>query len=403
MSVKKIGMGVLLLAVLACNKKPETSKNQVPEAYSFGKNLEALQKHQETIVLSSADGQQQVAVIGAYQGRVMTSTSNGLKGQSYGWLNHDLIASGEWQKQINVFGGEDRFWLGPEGGQYSIFFPKDSTFTIPNWQTPAPLDTEPFELVSKSNTKASFKKQIQLKNYQGFEFNVEVNRRIELLDKKTLEKNLSTTLNPQVNYVGYQSVNTIKNTGTEAWSKDKGLLSIWILGMFNPSENTTIIIPYKDKLELNTSYFGEIDATRLSVIDHTVLLKADGNYRCKIGLPPANALPVLGSYDAKNKVLTIVQYSLGADTDYVNSLWKLQEQPYGGDVVNAYNDGPMDDGSQLGPFYELESSSAAKALLPQESLVHVHKTYHFEGDFNRLNQLSQAILDFDLSKITFKK
>jgi hypothetical protein len=26
---------------------------------------------------------------------------------------------------INVFGGEDRFWLGPEGGQFSIFFAKD--------------------------------------------------------------------------------------------------------------------------------------------------------------------------------------------------------------------------------------------------------------------------------------
>ena len=30
-----------------------------------------------------------------------------------------------WAKEhVNVFGGEDRFWLGPEGGQYSIFFVK---------------------------------------------------------------------------------------------------------------------------------------------------------------------------------------------------------------------------------------------------------------------------------------
>ena len=27
----------------------------------------------------------------------------------------------------------------------------------------------------------------------------------------------------------------ITNTGTAAWTKDTGLLSIWILGMFNPS------------------------------------------------------------------------------------------------------------------------------------------------------------------------
>ena len=31
---------------------------------------------------------------------------------------------------MNGFGGEDRFWLGPEGGQFSIFFKKDDPFDL---------------------------------------------------------------------------------------------------------------------------------------------------------------------------------------------------------------------------------------------------------------------------------
>ena len=54
----------------------------------------------------------------------MTSSSDGENGLSYGWINHDLIGSGEIKKQINAVGGEERFWLGPEGGQFSIFFKK---------------------------------------------------------------------------------------------------------------------------------------------------------------------------------------------------------------------------------------------------------------------------------------
>jgi hypothetical protein len=44
--------------------------------------------------------------------------------------------------------------------------------------------------------------------------------------------------------VGYESENTITNTGDSAWTKETGLISVWILGMFNPSPSTTIVIPF---------------------------------------------------------------------------------------------------------------------------------------------------------------
>ena len=44
---------------------------------------------------------------------------------------------------MNAFGGEDRLWLGPEGGQYSIFFRAGDPFDLEHWQTPPPLTASP--------------------------------------------------------------------------------------------------------------------------------------------------------------------------------------------------------------------------------------------------------------------
>lgn len=369
------------------------------EKGTFGYDIDFLSKHKKTIVLKNNNDKCQIAIVPDYQGRVMTSTSDGLNGKSYGWINYELISSNKFEKHINVFGGEDRFWLGPEGGQYSIFFKEGDDFNIDNWYTPKAIDTEPFSLVSHTDNRAVFNKQFGLTNYQGFEFEIEVLREISILDKASIEKSLLIEIGDQVSYVGFESKNKITNIGPLSWTKENGLLSMWILGMFNPTSSTTVIIPYKDSLELNTRYFGEIDSDRLRISEKNILFKGDGKYRSKIGVPSKNALSVLGSYDAENKVLTIVQFSLSKENLYVNSLWEYQEKPYEGDVVNTYNDGPLDNGDQLGPFYELESSSAAKELNQNEFIKHTHKTFHFEGELEDLNGIAEKILNTDLSKI----
>src|SRR5512133_846197 len=91
-------------------------------AATFQDEVSFLQKHTEVIVLSGKDDGAKVALVPAWQGRVMTSTVGGDSGPSFGWVNHELISSGKILPHINVFGGEDSFWLGPEGGQFSIFF-----------------------------------------------------------------------------------------------------------------------------------------------------------------------------------------------------------------------------------------------------------------------------------------
>jgi hypothetical protein len=374
---------------------------------TFSQELSFLKNHMDVVVLQDKSGNGMVAVLPKLQGRVMTSTAEGMEGLSFGWINRELIASGETVEHMNVYGGEDRFWIGPEGGQFSVFFKNGVPFDLEHWYTPAPVDTEPFELVSKSKNRAVLKKDMQLENYSGTVFNLRVDREVRVLERNEAIEALGMKPAENIKMVAYESKNKMTNTGTEAWKKETGLLSIWILGMYNPSPTTTIVVPFNTGSEdelgpiVNDNYFGKVPSNRLIVKDGVLFFSGDGQYRSKIGLSPQRAKAILGSYDNANKVLTIVQYNKPEFAfDYVNSMWELQKEPYKGDVVNSYNDGPSDPGAKpLGPFYELETSSPAAALRPDQTISHIHRTFHLQGSETELNPVAKATLGVTLAEI----
>jgi hypothetical protein len=381
---------------------------QATHPSTFAEDVAFLGKHTQVVLLHDAAKTAQVAVVPAWQGRVMTSTASGDAGASFGWVNRELIASGTRQPHINVFGGEDRFWLGPEGGQFSIFFAKGARFELSDWQTPAAIDTMAYDVTSRTADQVAFTAAFPLANYSGTTFDVRVDRTIRLLSPDAALAGLGVRAQPGARLVAYESDNRLTNAGRAAWRKETGLLSIWILGMFNPSAAATIVVPIArgDEAALGvpvtSDYFGAVPPDRLVVEPHVVFFKADGQYRSKIGVGPRRGRGVLGSYDAAGRVLTIVRYTQpDGVTDYVNSQWKLQEQPYAGDAANAYNDGPPSPGAKpLGPFFELESSSPAAALGPGQSLSHVHRTVHLTGPEPELDAVARAVLGVSLEEIT---
>ena len=374
---------------------------------TFGDDLIFLKKFTKAFVLSDESGKKQVAVVPEYQGRVMTSTADGEAGISFGWVNRDLIASREKQPHINVYGGEDRFWLGPEGGQYSIFFKKGDPFDLEHWYTPTWIDTEPYDVVNQSQDQAIFSCTFQLTNYSGTQLDLEVIREVRLLSDADVEEELGLSIMPAVKTVAFETANEIKNTGSNSWKKETGLLSIWILGMFNASPATTVVIPFIEGDEkvlgpiVNDTYFGKVPEERLVVKEGVMFFAADAGYRSKIGVSPGRSKPVMGSYDAINRVLTVVQFTLPKGvTDYVNSMWEIQEEPYGGDAVNSYNDGSPEPGTaQLGRFYELETSSPALALQPGQTGKHIHRTYHFQGSESDLDSIARKALGVGIEDI----
>ncbi|MCC7396427.1 MAG: hypothetical protein IT455_05110 [Planctomycetes bacterium] len=374
------------------------------DAYTADRDF--LAAHVDTLELAGPDGAR-VLLVPAYQGRVMTSTTGG--GDSSGWLNRELIASRRFVEHMNGFGGEDRFWIGPEGGQFSVFFAPGTQFGLADWFTPAPIDTEPFVVQEHDASHAVFTRSFSLQNRAGTRFDVAVHREVVLGDAGEALTRLGAPAAAGVRGVAFETRNTLTNTGTEPWTKASGLLSIWILGMFNAAEDAMVLVPFERGSEaergpiVNDEYFGRIAADRLHIdaARGLVLLRGDARSRGKIGLGPRRARSVLGSWDGAREVLTIVEFSRPAGaTDYVNSLWRLQDDPFGGDVVNSYNDGPATPGGKgFGDFYELESSSPALALGPGAAATHVHRTLHLTGPRPALARIALAVLGADLDAL----
>jgi hypothetical protein len=393
----------LLILAAACAK---TAKIPPARGILFKDDVAFLEKHTGVVVLTDRDGVALVAVNPDLQGRVMTSTAGGPDGPSFGWINREVLASRENNVHMNAFGGEDRVWLGPEGGQFSIFFKPGEPFDLEHWFTPPPINEGAFEVVLRTPDSITFQKTLRLLNYSGTAFDLKIDRSVGLLGAPDMEA-LGITVPDGVRAVAFRSDNRITNTGTNPWVKDTGLLSVWILGMFNPSPRTTIVIPFKPGPEaelgpvVNDAYFGKVPADKLVVGDGVLFFSGDGTCRSKIGISPRRALPFAGSYDASAGVLTIVHLTLPeGPADYVNSMWRIQEDPYAGDVVNSYNDGPASPGAKpMGPFYELESSSPAAALAPGESLSHAHTTMHFQGDKRALDAVARRVLGVGIEEI----
>jgi len=504
--MKRTTLFGLFCALLCGCQKPAP-----PPSITFGDDLDFLRKYTEIVLLSDERGDSQAVLVPAYQGRVMTSTAGGVGGMSFGWINRDLIAQQRMKPQFNPFGGEDRLWIGPEGGQFSIYFAKGEKFDLDHWQVPASIDTEPFTVTAASRDKASFSRRCQLKNYSGTAFDLEIKRDVRLLDRKQVCRLLglelpgeppkapptatpatapaagakpnddvvkpafgpatkpapkpadkpapkpadkpadkpapkpadkpapkpadkpvdvvkpnfgpapaatkpvapaqaawpppgAAILNESVKVVAVESTNQLVNMGKEPWTKQGGMLSIWILGMMIASPQNTVIAPYvpgpEDQLGpvVNSHYFEPaVPPDRLKVGATAVFFKADAGMRTKIGLSPRRARDVIGSYAPEHNLLTIVQYTKPKGvTDYVNSVWAMQKEPFAGDVLNSYSDGPQGFKSN---FYELETSSPAAALKPKEAITHVHRTIHFQGPKEALDPIARKVLGVGLDEV----
>jgi hypothetical protein len=396
----------ILAAMPALAEPPAAPPTPASAEKTFAQDVAFLKAHKETIELVSADGQSRIAVVPAYQGRVLTSTARGPDGTSYGFIHYPYVEAGKLVPHINIPGGEDRFWMGPEGGQFAIFFKKGDKFTLDDWQTPAPIDSDAYAVASKTDTSVTFRHDCSVSNFSGAKFNVRIDRTVRLVDRAAAAELLHADLGKTA-CVAYESENTITNTGEAAWTKDTGLLSIWVLGMYKPSPRATVVIPFRPGTEedfgpvVNDKYFGAISADRLVVRQNVLFFKADGQSRGKIGITPRRARPVMGAYDADRNVLTLVTYTLPPNaTDYVNSMWEQQKDPYAGDAANSYNDGPSTPGGKpFGPFFELETSSPAAALAPSASMTHTHRTIHLEGPREDLDRIAKATLNVGLDDI----
>jgi hypothetical protein len=402
---------LLIAGVSACHGSDKDqaasadSTVSATNAHDYASDRSFLQKYTRVVELQASQSGARVLIAPQYEGRVMTSTCGGDTGYSFGWVNYNLISSGKHNDHINAYGGEERIWLAPEGGQFSFFFKKNVPFDFDHWFTPAVFDTVAFDVTGRTDSSVSFKKDFALTNRSGTSFDMQIDRDIRLLDRSAVERALGLALDSGIRAVAYESENTLVNTGKASWERKTGAPAIWLLGMMKPSPQTVIVLPVRrdqgdTTAPVHDRYFGEIPPDRWKLVDGHAYLRADGKFRGKVGVPPGHTMKYIGSYDAANHVLTVLEafWPTGA-TDFVNSAWEEQTLPFSGDAFNAYNDGPLKDGSQMGPFYEVESLSPAAFLAPGKKLTHLQVTCHLQGDETSLDKISRQVLGVPLADI----
>ena len=177
--------GILLRTVglvslcAACSASGPTGAR--PAGGPFSSDVAFLRQHTDVVLLTDASGGAQVAVAPGYQGRVMTSTTGGSDGPSFGWIGRAAVSAGSKQPHMNVFGGEDRFWLGPEGGQYALYFKPGDPFDLDHWQVPDAFDWDKWEIASQTPTEVRFRKRMALMNYSRTPLTLDVDRTVRLL------------------------------------------------------------------------------------------------------------------------------------------------------------------------------------------------------------------------------
>ncbi|HEY4198775.1 MAG TPA: DUF6786 family protein, partial [Mucilaginibacter sp.] len=118
---------IIFAAVLSSCQMSEKKVNSSSDSSgsykkgTYGYDLDFLKKNDSVQVLKNADGQSQIIVSAKYQGKVFTSTAGGLEGRSFGWINYKTFKA-DTDAHMNAYGSENRLWLGPEGGKFSLFF-----------------------------------------------------------------------------------------------------------------------------------------------------------------------------------------------------------------------------------------------------------------------------------------
>ena len=266
----------------------------------YQEDLDLLKANVKVVELSDEEGRARVAVVPAYQGRVMTSTAGGPDGFSLGWINEELDrllgdpgaheplrrrgpllvrARGRAVRRLLREGRplRPRALADPGGRRHRALRPPGGQ------QDPGrlPADGLPDQLLGLHLRPPGRPHRPAARARRG---------RVAPS---------ASSLPEGVDVVAFESENRVTNTGSEPWTRETGLLSIWILGMFPPSDGATVVIPFVPGPEeelgpvVNDAYFGKVPADRLVVEDERLFFRADGRYRSKIGIPPRRATPVM--------------------------------------------------------------------------------------------------------------
>ena len=295
-----------------------------------------------------------------WNGRILTSTCDGLDGNSFGFVNVQAIDT----EQFENLGGEDQW-------------------------TVSPL-LHSFTVESVKENKAVLFRSLSMTDANGVPVDIHLSRSIFLLSRQKIGiwfgNAVADALEQEyVSAVGFRAENTVR-------VQQKAHIASRQRGMFNASPHTTVLVSMvpegftPEPIPVEIDYLGRSPHGRIRHLPQTLLIRGDGQGRCQVTMPFSFTPPIFGAVELRGGVLT---------------LWTF-DMPNGHkeDIVRIYNSGRVHGGeSDWATYYEMNSFSSARELLPEHSLTYCQCTLHISADNGVLDDIIRQIFNVSLEAI----
>ena len=319
-----------------------------------------------------------VAVCPEWNGRILTSTCEGLEGESFGCVHVQAIDA----EHFEDYGGEDHWTLSPIVHSFAVETIKEH--------------------------KAVLQRTLQTNDANGVPGEFHLSRTISLLNKQKIETWFGDAVadsfgQEDVSAVGFCSENTVK-------VPEKTCIASRLRGMFNPSPNTVVVLstppdifasepssmepspmePSQMELSsMDVDYLGSAPHGRIRHLPHALLVHADGRGRCQVTMPFAEAPLIIGAIELRFGTLTLWTFDVPNDSEK--------------DAIRIYNSGHSHtEELDWTAYYETNCFSAARELLPDDSLTYYQATLHLNAGNDVLDGLVRQLFDVSLEEIAKK-
>ena len=308
-----------------------------------------------------------VAVCPEWNGRVMTSTCEGLDGDGFGFVNAAAIDDDRYEN----FGGEDQWTISPLIHSYSV------------------------ESVKESH--AVLQRTLPMNDANGAHVDFHLSRSISLLNRKRIGTFFGDAVADaldmgNVSIVGYCTENSVR-------SQEKAWVASRLRGMFHASPHTCVIVCTQPEnefasdtltsLPVEIDYQGGSPHGRIRHLPQALLLRADGHGRCQVTVPFSTSPPIFGAVEIRFGTLTLWTFELPDDSEE--------------NLIRIHNPGEAhSDAFGLITHYEINCFSAAQKLHPEDSLTYAHCTLHMSAANAVLDDLIQQIFSVSLKDISQK-
>jgi len=304
-----------------------------------------------------------VAVCPEWNGRVLTSTCDGLEGESFGWVNVQAIDA----ECFEDFGGEDHWTLSPIVHSFAV------------------------ELIKEN--KAVLQRTLQTADANGVAVEFQLSRSISLLNRQTIGAlfgdDVANALEQEdVSVVGFRTENTVS-------SSEKACVAGRLRGMFNASPNSVVILTtppenfLSEQPSIDVDYLGGAPHGRIRHLPQALLIRADGRGQCQITMPFPDSPPIFGALELRLGTLTLWTFDLPNDSEE--------------DAIRIYNSGRSRTSTlDWAAYYEINCFSAAQELLSEDSRTYCQSILHLNANNDVLDGLVRNIFDVSLEEILRK-